>query len=121
MDSRKITVKRAAALLGKHELFVRECIKDGSLPIGTAMQNPGSGRWNFLISPTALAEYIGCSVAELYEDEDGSNRSAEVLRCAQDDKVFVAGGGLQEISKEQAERVWRAFLRALSEEGLKIV
>ena len=120
MDSRKITVKRAAALLGKHELFVRECIKDGSLPIGTAMQNPGSGRWNFLISPTALAEYIGCSVAELYGDSEcGGDFDAgdcHVAGAPRNDNVFSAS-----LSREQAERVWRAFLRALSEEGMKIV
>ena len=118
MKGRKITVKQAAELLGKHELFVRECIKDGSLPIGTAMQNPGSGRWNFLISPTALADYIGCSVAELYGEggEDYDAGDCHVAGAPRNDNVFSAG-----LSKEQAERVWRAFLRALSEEGLKIV
>lgn len=115
MDSRKITVKRAAALLGKHELFVRECIKDGSLPIGTAMQNPGSGRWNFLISPTALAEYIGCSVAELYEE--GEVCPSSVVAGA----TPPSPRGGEGIAEEQLERLWRAFLRALSEEGLKIV
>lgn len=118
MDSRKITVKRAAALLGKHELFVRECIKDGSLPIGTAMQNPGSGRWNFLISPTALAEYIGCSVAELYEDgECGGGCPSSVVAGA----TPPSPRGGEGIAEEQLERLWRAFLRALSEEGMKIV
>lgn len=61
----KITVKQAAALLGKSELFVRECIRNGSLPIGTAAQLPGSTRWAFSISPKLLADYMGCSVAEL--------------------------------------------------------
>ena len=65
---KKITIKRAAQLLGKGELYVRECIKDGSLPIGTATQLPGSERWNFTISPGALAEYLGCSVRELYDE-----------------------------------------------------
>lgn len=63
---KKITVKRAAELLGKGELYVRECIKDGSLPIGTAKQMPGTDRWNFSISPGALAKYLGCNVSELY-------------------------------------------------------
>ena len=120
MDTRKITVKRAAALLGKHELFVRECIKDGSLPIGTAMQNPGSGRWNFLISPTALAEYIGCSVAELYEDGECGGETA--LRAYTSSTASGPPSPQGEgIAEEQLERLWRAFLRALSEEGLKIV
>lgn len=67
---KKITVKRAAELLGKGELYVRECIKDGSLPIGTATQLPGSERWNFSISPGALAEYLGCPVSALYGEEE---------------------------------------------------
>lgn len=66
----KITVKRAAELLGKGELYVRECIKDGSLPIGTATKLPGSEKWNFSISPKALADYLGCSVRELAGKED---------------------------------------------------
>ncbi len=67
---KKITIKRAAQLLGKGELYVRECIKDGSLPIGTATKLPGSERWNFTISPAALAEYLGCSVGELYGEPE---------------------------------------------------
>lgn len=63
---KKITVKRAAELLGKGEVYVRECIKDGSLPIGTATKLPDSDRWNFSISPKALADYLGCRVSELY-------------------------------------------------------
>lgn len=66
---RKITVKRAAELLGKGELFVREAIKQGILPIGTATQLPGTDRWNFSISPGALAEYLGCPVNALYGEE----------------------------------------------------
>lgn len=61
----KVTVKRAAQLMGKSELFVREGIKAGLLPIGTATKLPGSEKWNFHISPAALAEYLGCSVAAL--------------------------------------------------------
>ena len=118
MKARKITVKQAAELLGKHELFVRECIKDGSLPIGTAMQNPGSGRWNFLISPTALADYIGCSVAELYGEgeREGDCPSSVVAKAT---PPSPRGG--EGIAEETIDRLWRAFLRALSEEGLKIV
>ena len=100
---RKITVQRAAELLGKSTLFVRESMRRGTLPIGTAEQLPGSSRWTFIISPTALAEYLGCSVRELYEDEVGASpHSAEE--------------GLN-FSEEQIERLWRAFIRALSEEA----
>lgn len=67
---KKITVKRAAELLGKGEVYVRECIKDGSLPIGAATQLPGSNRWNFTISPKKLADYLGCRVSELYGETE---------------------------------------------------
>ena len=63
---KKITVKRAAQLMGKSELFVRECIRTGRLDIGTATKLPDSEKWNFSISPQGLADYLGCSVAELY-------------------------------------------------------
>jgi hypothetical protein len=45
--------------MGKSQLFVREALKQGLLPIGTAMQMPGSTRWTFYISPALLAKYIG--------------------------------------------------------------
>ena len=67
---RKITVKRAAQLMGKSELFVRECIRTGALDIGTATKLPGSEKWNFSISPQGLADYLGCSVRELYDDAE---------------------------------------------------
>ena len=95
--SKKITVKRAAQLLGKREMFVRECMRRGTLPIGTAEQMPGSSKWTFSISPQALADYLGCSVRDLYEEES----PAEGI----------------DFSEEQIERLWRAFIRALSEEG----
>lgn len=100
--SRKITVQRAAELLGKSTLFVRESMRRGTLPIGTAEQLPGSSRWTFIISPTALADYMGCSVRELYEDEAGASPSPTT-----------------EFSEEQIDMLWRAFIRALSEEGVK--
>lgn len=55
----KITVAEAARRLGKSPLFVRECLKRGLLPIGTAIQLPGSSKWTFHISRKLLAEYLG--------------------------------------------------------------
>ena len=95
---RKITVQRAAALLGKSTLFVRESMRRGTLPIGTAEQLPGSSRWTFIISPQALADYMGCRVSDLY-DEPGDYPT--------------------EFTEDQIERLWKAFLRALREEGAK--
>lgn len=59
---KKITVQTAARLMGKSTLFVREGMRRGLLPIGEAMQLPGSTKWNFYISPKLLADYIGVSV-----------------------------------------------------------
>ena len=59
---KKITVQMAAKLMGKSTLFVREGMRLGKLPIGEAMQMPGSNKWSFYISPKLLADYIGVSV-----------------------------------------------------------
>lgn len=59
---KKITVETAARLMGKSTLFVREGMRRGVLPIGEAMQMPGSSKWSFYISPKLLADYIGVSV-----------------------------------------------------------
>lgn len=55
----KITVAEAARRMGKSPLFVREAMKAGLLPIGTAIQLPGSSKWTFHISRKLLAEYLG--------------------------------------------------------------
>lgn len=59
---KKITVETAARLMGKSTLFVREGMRRGVLPIGEAMQMPGSNKWSFYVSPKLLADYIGVSV-----------------------------------------------------------
>lgn len=56
---KKITVQAAAKLMGKSTLFVREGLRLGKLPIGEAMQLPGSTKWTFFISPPELAKYLG--------------------------------------------------------------
>ncbi len=56
---KKITIQTAARLMGKSTLFVREGMRRGVLPIGEAMQMPGSNKWSFYISPPLLAKYIG--------------------------------------------------------------
>lgn len=105
MAIRKITVERAAALLGKSTMFVRECMKRGSLPIGTAEQMPGSTRWTFIISPTMLAEYMGCSVSDLY-DTPAAEQTEQIET---------------ELSEEQIRTLCRAFERFLRTEGVKTV
>ena len=56
--TRKVTVAEAALRMGKSQLFVREAMKRGLLPIGTAMQMPGSTKWSFHISPAKLDMYL---------------------------------------------------------------
>lgn len=56
--TRRVTVAEAARRMGKSQLFVREGMKRGVLPIGTAMQMPGSTKWSFHISPAKLDEYL---------------------------------------------------------------
>ena len=64
----KITIQMAAKLMGKSTLFVREGMKRGLLPIGEAMQMPGSTKWTYYISPPMLAEYIGSDLASVFEE-----------------------------------------------------
>lgn len=54
----KVTVAEAARRMGKSQLFVREAMKRDLLPIGTAMQLPGSTKWTFHISPALLDAYL---------------------------------------------------------------
>lgn len=55
----RISVKEAATILGLSELTVRWGIKNGTLPIGSYIQIPGSKRTVYHISPGLLAEYRG--------------------------------------------------------------
>lgn len=56
--SGKVTVAEAARRMGKSQLFVREAMKRDLLPIGTALQMPGSTKWTFHISPARLDAYL---------------------------------------------------------------
>ena len=64
----KITIQMAAKLMGKSTLFVREGMKRGVLPIGEAMQMPGSTKWTYYVSPPMLASYIGSDLASVLEE-----------------------------------------------------
>jgi len=52
-----ISVKEAAEKLGKSEMFIRVGLRQGRLPIGTAVKT--SSQWSYHISPKLLKEYIG--------------------------------------------------------------
>lgn len=57
MIKRNISVKEAAKLMGKSEMFVRIGLQRGLLPIGTAVKM--SSKYTYYISPKLLEEYIG--------------------------------------------------------------
>ena len=64
----KISVPEAAKVMGKSVLFVYEGMKRGILPIGEAMQMPGSTKWTYFISPPLLAQYLGVELKDLVEE-----------------------------------------------------
>lgn len=63
----RIPVQVAAKLMGVSTLFVREGMRLGLLPIGEAIQLPGSSKWTFYISPPLLAQYIGADLDTVLE------------------------------------------------------
>lgn len=62
----RITVYKAAELLGKSPQFIREGLRQGKLNIGTAV-NVNGKRWNFYISAGKLADFMGINKEELIE------------------------------------------------------
>lgn len=55
--NKKISVKKAAEILGVSQQFVRIGLQREQLPIGTAVKM--SSRWTYHISPKLLEEYVG--------------------------------------------------------------
>ncbi len=53
----KITIKEAAAIMGKCEQFLRVGLQRGLLPFGTAVKM--SNQWTYYISPKLFYEYVG--------------------------------------------------------------
>lgn len=59
---KNISVKEASEMLGVSQPFIREGLKSGRLPIGSAVQI-NEGRWTFHISPGLLKEYMTGSIS----------------------------------------------------------
>jgi len=57
IEKRNISVKEAAKLMGKSEMFVRIGLQRDILPIGNAVKL--SSKYTYYISPKLLEEYIG--------------------------------------------------------------
>lgn len=58
-EKRNITVKEAARLMGKHEMFVRIGLQNGNLKFGVAEKLPGKSKYSYHISPKLFYEYLG--------------------------------------------------------------
>lgn len=67
---KNVSTEEAAQILGKSVTFVREGLKQKTLPIGCAVQSePGNGKWDYHISPGLLTEYVsGTSLKNYYEE-----------------------------------------------------
>lgn len=61
-----VSVKAAAALMGKGEQFVRIGLQRGLLPFGVAYQATGKS-YNYYISPAEFSRYTGCTMEEIEE------------------------------------------------------
>lgn len=57
IEKRNISVKEAAKLMGKSEMFVRIGLQRDILPIGNAVKL--ISKYTYYISPKLLEEYIG--------------------------------------------------------------
>ena len=62
-----ISVKEAAKMMNKSEMFVRVGLQRGILPIGTAIQT--SSKYSYHISPKLLKEYLGEDDSAMYKNE----------------------------------------------------
>lgn len=60
-----ISVKEAAKMMNKSEMFVRIGLQRGLLPIGTAIQT--SSKYSYHISPKLLKEYLGENGLTMYK------------------------------------------------------
>lgn len=59
INEKNISVKKAAKLMGKHEMFVRLGLQNGTLPFGVAIKQPNKTKYSYYISPKLFFEYVG--------------------------------------------------------------
>lgn len=65
MNTGKIKVTEAAAVLRVSDQFVRIGLQRGILPIGTAIKM--SSKWTYQISPKLLEDYSGADISKELE------------------------------------------------------
>lgn len=54
----KLTVEKAAKLMGKTPMFIRMGLRQGRLPFGYAVKMPG-GRWSYYINAQQFFQSVG--------------------------------------------------------------
>ena len=64
MEIKKISVIRAAQIMGKSPQFVRCGLQAGKLPFGVAVK--GKGKYSYHISPKLFMDYTGCDADDIY-------------------------------------------------------
>lgn len=67
----RVTVKEAAEILGTSQEYIRLGIRQGVLPIGTAVKM--SSVWTYHISPKLLQEYSGVDVETIHKMRGETN------------------------------------------------
>lgn len=66
----RVSVQRAADLLGLSVLSVQGALINKALPIGGAWKNENSSCYTYHISPQQLALYIGLTKEEVLESDE---------------------------------------------------
>lgn len=61
----KVTIKRAAELLGKSQQFIRIGLQRNILPFGVAIKMPGRTTYTYHISPRKFCDYTGINEKDL--------------------------------------------------------
>ena len=72
----RVSVQRAAELLGLSALSVQGALINKALPIGGAWKNENSGCYTYHISPQQLAIYIGVTKEEVITEQLISDKTA---------------------------------------------
>lgn len=68
INSKSLTIKEVAKLLGKSEMFVRIGIQRNLLPFGIAIKLPDRERYSYHIPPHAVYEYLG--IKDLQDEKE---------------------------------------------------
>ena len=70
-----ISVKEAARLMKKHEMFIRIGLQNGTLKFGVAEKLPGKSKYSYHISPKLFYEYLGIADTSSLQNENN------IIKC----------------------------------------